>query len=437
MELNDSTYYYTNLTPTGNGSPLDDDRDNVSLWNWAEQLLRNRSRPRDPDTFSLVLRMLKVYYTPSVVVFGLIGNTLIWFTLLWTKLRHLSCSHYLSSVMTVNTLYLMALLGQWLRMFGIDLYNTPGLCQFVSFVNNLCVFLSVWLVVGFAVDRYILSAYPASSLTLCSTLRAKVVIVSILLVGFVVYVNISLTVGVINVRGRLRCSPLPMFLRHLRVLTIIDMLVNIMLPYSTVIYVDVSLMWYDWEARHRRRRDREEEEEDEVECQNSDSAPTTYGEDPPPARSTTRRDTAWQVERIQRNQSYADTMHAPMRRFAVLFLTYFLLSHLPSELFRLIHTGRGLLDPLYDISKSEYYCQVMAQHLYNTSLATHIVLFSICHAGFRSELGPIGTSCTRILGRCLGPTKAELRWTDLPTIGCDPTNNSANSSNLSTSVTCV
>ena len=399
---------------------------NNSFWTWANEYLVNKSRVdednHEQSMLKNTLQMMRIYYTPSVIVFGAFGNIIVWIMLLYTKLRYLSCTHYLTSVIVVNILHLLALLVQWLTLFGIDLYNTVGFCQFVSFINSLCVFLSVWLVVAFAVDRYIASAHTLHAAQMCTTIRAKLVIIGIVLLGFVVYMNICLTVGVIHFDGNPRCTPMPSFLDDLRILTVFDMIFNIVLPYSAIVCLDVILIRYHCDKRI---------------VVTAHNVPDTQQVEPDNTETENEEDTNnWRPEESRVRNSYDDVMHVPMRSFAIVFLTYFLITRLPSEVIRLIHTTKSLFDPYYISSTWEYYCQVIAQQIYISSLATHVIIFSLFHKTFRTAISRAGTTCLHKTRGSFRLNKA--RWTaDLSFFGQDVRPPSQNDSSLATSVTYV
>ena len=116
--------------------------------------------------------------------------------------------------------------------YRLELYHSPGWCNFVSFADRLSKFLVLWFVVAFATDRYIWFCHPKTNHAMCTPFRAKIVVICLSLLGLVVFMNISLTVGVVKqVNKSPSCEVLIIFRRHLDVLDFIDVVVNVLLPY--------------------------------------------------------------------------------------------------------------------------------------------------------------------------------------------------------------
>ena len=333
------------------------------VWGW----LYERKDSGGNSTAAVVrniARWLRWNLTPTLVVLGFLTNSVAVVVLLTTSLRYRSSTQYLVGSSIISSVYLLALAIEWMRVFGIDLYNAAGWCQFVFFVNSLCTFLTVWYVVCFAVDRYIYTCWPKKAHRVCSTLKAKATILALLLVGTVVYVNISLTFGVVTMKGRPRCSPVPRFLSHLRILGIPDMIVNILLPYSVVVYLLVA-MCRKWRSskNHLMLIVNCRQCSGEIRC--------------------TRH--PFDKESGRRNSEYT-SKDPQLRKFTLVFLLLFLVLRVPAEVFRILHTARGLFSEDSFTPKVACYTQVMAKHMLNTSLVVHFFVCVTCHGDFAKEL---------------------------------------------------
>ena len=94
--------------------------------------------PPELHTVKIILHNIKLYFTPILVVAGVIGNCIGATVMLTTKLRKLSCAIYLAAIAVTNSSFLAALFMIWLTKLNIHLYNTAGWCQFVTLISCAC-----------------------------------------------------------------------------------------------------------------------------------------------------------------------------------------------------------------------------------------------------------------------------------------------------------
>ncbi|XP_058832589.1 growth hormone secretagogue receptor type 1-like [Topomyia yanbarensis] len=126
---------------------------------------------------------LTFYYTPALVVVGSIGNILSVLVFFNTRLRKLSSSYYLAALGISDTCFLLGLFVTWLSFFQVHIYTREVYCQIFTFSSGLSSFLSVWYVVAFTFERFIVVLYPLKRQSWCTVRRAKLIIVSLTLLG--------------------------------------------------------------------------------------------------------------------------------------------------------------------------------------------------------------------------------------------------------------
>ena len=288
--------------------------------------------PPPQDKLLEVIGNLKLIYRPLIISVGIIGNTLTFLIFLCSRLRSLSSSHYLAAIVIVNTLYLLSLFIHWLGLFGFDTYNKPGLCQFFKFINEASGFLSIWYLTAFAVDRYICICWPAEAPKMCTRTRARVVIICILCIGIVVFMNMSLTVGVIPIRKGQppRCSPFPLFYSELRILKTLDLVVNKLLPYFTIFILTILILYNTCKV--------------------------------------------WRQRLLSDNP-------AQIRNVTLVFLAICLVFHLPSEICYAVYNIRNLLH--MHKTRAIMVSFSLLQHIFHTSLAIHFFIFAASYPMFR------------------------------------------------------
>ena len=291
-----------------------------------------------------VLHYMKLYFTPSLITVGVLGNTISCLILLRAKLRNFSSSQYLLALCMVNSIYLVVTLMKWLAIHGIVIYTRPGLCQVMSFLENSAIFLSNWYVVAFCVDRYIVFCLSTEGTRLCNKVRARIVITALCVIAVIVYINISITEGVVVINGQFRCRPLPFFMHNLQLLVVIKGVLNVILPYACIFLLSI-LTVVNIHVTHIRN---------------------IFSDDNSPSL---------------------------LKKTTLVYLLLFYILHAPFELYHLFNIFRGILHPYHIISGWEFLTQAFLMHLFNLSMAMHLPIYVSTYPLFRNY---VKQACTRV-----------------------------------------
>jgi hypothetical protein len=92
------------------------------------------------------------------------------------QLRCRNSSVYLGTLAAVDSGFLVALFGVWLSFVGEgEAFHRAGWCQAVVYVIHVCSFMSVWTVVAFTCENWIVIYHPLRRHALCTRRRAAVV----------------------------------------------------------------------------------------------------------------------------------------------------------------------------------------------------------------------------------------------------------------------
>ena len=126
--------------------------------------------------FGRLLWNLHLYVTPVIIFVGLVGNVCSFVVFVFTHLRELSASVYLASLAVADTGFLLQLFAMWLGYVRVFVFHMNGWCQTFVYVSYVTSFLSVWLVVGFTVERYVAVCHPLRRHDMCTLRRAKMVV---------------------------------------------------------------------------------------------------------------------------------------------------------------------------------------------------------------------------------------------------------------------
>ncbi|XP_065315970.1 uncharacterized protein LOC135924792 [Gordionus sp. m RMFG-2023] len=93
--------------------------------------------------------------------------------------------------------FLICLFIVWLTYLNINLYNRNGICQIVVYLTYVFSFVSVWLIVAFTIERFIAIYFPFQRPSVCTVKRAKMNIIIIVTIGFILYPFILFSAGII------------------------------------------------------------------------------------------------------------------------------------------------------------------------------------------------------------------------------------------------
>ena len=188
-----------------------------------------------------ILSILQQYYKPSIIGIGLIGNTFAIFIMAKSNLSKFSYVNYLMALYIADSCYLFNLLCLWLAENGVNIYKLGAWCHFVIFLSQSSSFLSLWYITSFFADRFIALQLQYWERSLCTTVKAKIVIITFAMIAIAVFLNISLTVGVIIAPGhKIFCSPLPRFVNSWRILDKVNIFINCIVPYLSAVCIFVA-----------------------------------------------------------------------------------------------------------------------------------------------------------------------------------------------------
>ena len=141
------------------------------------------------------------YIFMVIVVFGIIGNILVFIMMCDKKLRPLSYSVYLKFMAVSDSwLLIVRLVDEFQKTFEIGYQGELNICLISFVIRVLAMVLSPWLVAGLALDRYICVSFPLTRGRLCTMKKAMVICLTILALSFASCVPIPFNVLVIKAR---------------------------------------------------------------------------------------------------------------------------------------------------------------------------------------------------------------------------------------------
>lgn len=215
-------------------------RFNFNLNNLSDTLRELQAKNVDP--FKKILDFLNLYLTPLIIIVGIIGNTACFLVFSLTHLRRLSSSIYLCTLALADTGFLLTLFIVWLDRIEIGIFRTNGVCQGVVYLTHVFYFLSVWNVVSFTAERYIVVFHPLRRDVFCTRKKSKIVVITLSVIAVITYNFAAWTSGVVQFSQTYVCMPLPQYYDLLTVLTSVDTFVCCLVPSALIIVLNMRMI---------------------------------------------------------------------------------------------------------------------------------------------------------------------------------------------------
>lgn len=191
-----------------------------------------------------LLDFFHLYYIPSIILLGLVGNLLSCVVFLKTHLKLRSSSYYLAALATADFGFLISLLLVWLNStVGWRVFNKDGWCETLVYVSAVCSSLSVWLIVAFTVERFIAVQYPLHRPHMCTVARAKTIILVLAILALASHSYSFVTAGVVKGQdGDEVCNLRIEYLETMRIISIIDSIASLIAPLVLIIVMNTMIM---------------------------------------------------------------------------------------------------------------------------------------------------------------------------------------------------
>lgn len=208
--------------------------------------INNETNSFDDERIELcrtILDYSHLYYVPTIILLGLIGNLLSCVVFLNTHLRMRSSSYYLAALATTDFSFLITLLLVWLNnTAGWEVFNKDGWCEMVTYVGNVCSSLSVWLIVAFTVERFIAVQYPLHRPHMCTIARAKTIVLILTVLALISHSYSFVTAGVTRhpEAGEL-CLMKKEWTEVMRIVSIVDSIASLIAPIILIVVMNAMI----------------------------------------------------------------------------------------------------------------------------------------------------------------------------------------------------
>ncbi|KAL6436554.1 hypothetical protein ACFW04_004788 [Cataglyphis niger] len=320
-----------------------------------------------------LLDFCHLYYIPSIILLGLVGNLLSCVVFLKTHLKLRSSSYYLAALATADFGFLMSLLLVWLNStVGWRVFNNDGWCETLVYISAVCSSLSVWLIVAFTVERFIAVQYPLHRPHMCTVARAKTIILVLTFFALASHSYCFVTAGVIrNQDGDEMCDLRIEYLEIMRIISIIDSIASLIVPLVLIIVMNIMIMRNLLEFGRRFNQ----EQPGTANCVNREKADINLNRIPVNVMSSSRN-----LGSTRFNQE-------SITKMLVLISTVFILLNLPSYVIRLCVFFFTLARK--NTPETLWCLQQFFMLLYYTNFSINFLLYAMCGITFRRCLEQI------------------------------------------------
>lgn len=344
--------------------------------------------PYNEYVLQITLYHLKYWYTPTVVIVGVVFNLISFITLNRRRFSRFTCTPFIAAMCITDCVFLIVLGLIWLKRIdvNIDLYNTGGWCQALTYLSSSSAFLSVWLTASVNVDRCINISCPSCfsiSGHFCTPLRAKLLVCGLCITAIVVYLNISILMGVVQTLVGPLCLPLFDFAYRVQILGRVDLFVNFIVPYVITVISCIlctrKICWMYGQERIMKRQQRTSSGRASTRCSNQPTFNTRHL-----YQSTTTNSHSPTSGETDRTELY-------MTRAVLLSCLIYLLLTLPYQLLRSWVNLSVMFSqtPYVVMSKTFKLWQLLLMNAYFTRFGVNGFVYFLSIPSFRKELASL------------------------------------------------
>ncbi len=337
-----------------------------------------------------ILTNVEYYFVPLIILVGFVGNSLSFVVFVGTHLRRHSCNIYLASLSVGNNAFLLGVLISWSNNVGFGVFSVDGWCQVVVYLTYVSSFLSVWYVVSFTVERYIVVCFPLKRDELCSTRTAKIVVGTLAVFSLLAYSFAPFTHGVISLHdlGPSLCAPFDQDSRVLFTINSMDTLITLVIPTVIIIGCNIRIAYivcsFYKTYRHQMNWNP---------IKKWDFSHNRCSSDGHSNLSNTRLACVYTTaggslaqDKTSGPVSLSRTSHMRASRMLLIVSTVFLFCNMPRHALRTYHYIMTLINGDYQPPPTFLLCQELFQILYYVNFAVNFFLYSLSGRSFRVGL---------------------------------------------------
>ena len=318
----------------------------------------------------VISEIMDMFFVPTLVGFGICGNTLSFIAFTFSSLRCLSSSVYLAALSLADTGFLLCVFASWSSNIGVTIYHQPGWCQIFVYCTYIFSFLSVWYVVGFTVERYIAVCFPFRRANMCTVQRARLVVIglaglAIMIYTFAIWTTSSFKMTSGPMSGQRLCYPYDKWRDVLKIINTIDLIATLGVPFVVIAFLNINIIIIM--ARHRAQSNH-------LVIYRKNTENRSLKEDP---RATPSAPAA---------SSNNNTGSRTVTRMLLVVSFTFLFLNIPGHVIRLIDFLGPYFNSSYKTTLVKIQLQKLFTYLYYVNFSINFLLYNLCGKNFRVAL---------------------------------------------------
>ena len=347
--------------------------------------------------FQRAISILHVYVLPVIILIGILGNTVSFLVYVGTpRLCRQSSSIYLAFLAAVDNVSLVSVFVVWFGWVGIHIFHKNGWCQTILYCMYVCSFLSVWTVVSFTCERWIVVFHPLKRHRLCTRKRAIIVMSTLTVSALSFYTFSMFTTRVRYANDLPFCSQSPEYKGLLQVISSIDTICTVILPSIAIIIMNTGIGIKTCRYTNRRGNSPQPSQNSIDEMFSNYSSHRNSETRPAPGTTSAlsgashsrvlvtanNRSTSRQWRFFTRRQQ----TQLRITRALLVVSSVFVLLNLPSYAFRIHAFVITIRQEAYEISLQAFIWQEFIQFLYYINQSSNFFLYCACSRNFRFAL---------------------------------------------------
>ena len=295
--------------------------------------------------------------------------------------------------------YLLCLLLTWLSYWRIDVVHKQPWCVVSVYLTYICSFLSVWIVVSFTVERFIIVMFPFHGRNILRTRNAKRVIACLTVVAFCIYSPITFTTGTVEMMGIRHCTSYMKYMDFLVIFTYIDTVITLVMPSITVIILNSLIGYFIYRAGlvfsrlasiqlqwiEKQHTALSSNRSSNTICTDISSGDRCSKERKTSIFSNKFRKASNQIMQRRRKDSLSSVQNRHMKSTKMLLIvsTVFLVMNLPAHAIRIQQVFLQMMEKSYRPSVNEEAISELVNLVYHSNFAINFFLYSLCSKNFR------------------------------------------------------
>ena len=340
--------------------------------------------------FQRVISILHVYVLPVIILIGILGNTVSFLVYVGTpRLCRQSSSMYLAFRAAIDNVSLIFVFVVWFGWVGIHIFHKNGWCQTVLYCMYVCSFLSVWTVVSFTCERWIVVFHPLKRHRLCTRKRALIVMASLTISALAFYTFSIFTTRVRYASGLPICSQSPRFRSIMQVIRSVDTMFTVIIPSITIVIMNIAIgiKICRYTNTHTNSLPLSPDSRDEISSFSSKmNSDTRLNQRTPSALSVSASSSRMKVitkKNTSRFRTKRQQTQLKVTRALLIVSSVFVLLNLPSYAFRIQAFVITVRQEQYNISIHAFIWQEFIQFLYYINQSCNFFLYFACSRNFR------------------------------------------------------